>query len=104
MATNPGCGSKSGLLTESAAVDAGPVHPLSCEGNTLVPLDPERPALYFLLDRSDSMALPIAPYMSRWDAAKEALRRFFADPRSTGLPVGLQLFPSQALYCDPVSY
>jgi hypothetical protein len=59
----------------------------ACEGVSekadLVPLD-----LYIMLDRSGSMVLG-----QWWDDVVSALKQFIGSPASTGLGVGLQVFP-----------
>ena len=53
----------------------------------VAPLD-----LVVVLDASGSMRLAVGK-RSRWDWVTEALGKFVADPRSTGLGVGLDVFP-----------
>jgi hypothetical protein len=53
-----------------------------------VPVD-----LVLLLDVSGSMAMPVGA-RTRWELVQDAIVAFLADPRSAGLGVGLQFFPS----------
>jgi hypothetical protein len=79
-----------GGLADRAAVST-PLPGQACaqdvKSANLVPID-----LLLLLDASGSMA-DKAGAKSRWELARDALASFVADPRSTGLGVGLQLFP-----------
>jgi hypothetical protein len=52
-----------------------------------------------LLDASGSMA-DLAGTHSRWEMAREALAAFLADDRSSGLGVGLQIFPLHTFLCQ----
>lgn len=49
--------------------------------------------MFIMLDRSESMLGMTGTGETKWDAIRDALSMFVADPRSTGLMVGLQYFP-----------
>jgi hypothetical protein len=75
------------------AADAGPppAAPETCAADVRqamrLPVD-----LLFVLDKSESMNLPIGDG-TQWDLVREALLKFVAAPESAGLGIGLQLFP-----------
>jgi hypothetical protein len=70
-------------------VDAAPIQ-CAAEAHKaeIVPLD-----LMLLVDSSGSMSSS-AGMRTKWETATEALRNFVADPKSAGLGVGLQFFPT----------
>ena len=49
--------------------------------------------LLFVVDKSQSMDLPVGMAGSQWDLVREALMKFVTAPQSAELGVGLQLFP-----------
>jgi hypothetical protein len=67
---------------DGSSADPGPTCAEESATAMRQPLD-----LLFLLDRSSSML------GLKWDLARRGLEAFAADPRSTGLGVGLQVFP-----------
>jgi hypothetical protein len=78
----------------AGAVDAAPPPPAgeTCAAEIKqagrLPVD-----LLFVVDKSTSMNLEIAPAVTQWDLVREALIKFVRDPRSAELGAGLQLFP-----------
>jgi hypothetical protein len=74
--------------------DSGTPGP-SCAGEShaakVVPVD-----LFVLLDVSGSMLTTVGGTATKWDLVRSALLTFFADPKSAGLGVGLQIFPMPA--------
>jgi hypothetical protein len=92
---SPGAGGSGGgfSVPEPTARPAPPdAAPVQCAAEAhkaeIVPLD-----LMLLVDTSGSMT-GLAGMRSKWETAQSALRSFVSDPKSAGLGVGLQFFPS----------
>lgn len=84
-------GSSSGSIGGSSGTSGNIDELAACATETLngeaLPLD-----IYIMLDASSSMN-EAAGGTSRWDAVRSALKAFVTDPKSSGIGVGLQIFP-----------
>jgi hypothetical protein len=73
--------------------------PADCSGDTQTAKQVDVD-MYIMLDRSASMlgltGPTTGPGQTKWDAIRDALSEFLADPASAGLGVGLQYFPLAA--------
>jgi hypothetical protein len=94
QAARPDSGAPLHLGDAGAVPDAAPAADEQCAAEShqasQVPVD-----LYLLLDVSGSMTALVGGH-SKWSLVRQALGRFFADPRSAGLGVALQVFPLPA--------
>jgi hypothetical protein len=97
LAGSVACGSRTGLLAgEDAGSADAPAPP--CDGGKILPLSPPKARFLFLVDTSGSMG------GERWAAAVKAMSNLFADPRSTGLSIGLTFYPLTSGSCEAASY
>ena len=109
------CGSRSELPVRSGPdspgapsvdqEDAGP--PRCIRGSRTIGQTPI--ALYFSLDKSESMRQTVAgSMMSRWEAVSSALQAFIDSPLSAGLEAGIAFFPRTTPqgddYCNTADY
>jgi hypothetical protein len=91
-ATPPSGSAPAPLPGDAAAAPAPVPAPPTCAAQAFtaksIPID-----LLLLLDRSGSMVAPTPGGDSKWRLAQQAIDAFVEDPGSTGLGVGLTVFP-----------
>jgi hypothetical protein len=83
-----------GFLLPDAAVsaDLAPAPPATCAAEVFE-ASPVAVDLVFVIDQSPSMLFLIGG-RTKWELARDALAKFLRDPRSAGLGVGFQFFPT----------